>query len=115
MPSDPERFCEIIHTPAFEATASGLISAEQIRKLEITLATNPRAGNVIPGTGGVRKLRVSLTGRGKRGGARVIYFPHIVREQVYLFFLYAKSGQGNMTEDQKAAVRRAVQIIKGEE
>lgn len=89
----PERFCEIIHGPAFDATAGGIISPEQIRKLEVTLAANPRAGDVIPGTGGVRKLRVSLTGRGKRGGARVIYFAHIVREQVYLFFLCAKSDQ----------------------
>lgn len=115
MPSTPsEQYCEIIHTPAFTATADGVLSVSQVRELEILLATNPTAGDVIPGTGGVRKVRVALSGRGKRGGGRVIYFAHQVRERVYLFFLYAKNDQGNLTADQKRAVRRAVDTIKAE-
>ncbi|HET8623395.1 MAG TPA: type II toxin-antitoxin system RelE/ParE family toxin [Gemmatimonadales bacterium] len=93
---------------------TGVLSRSQIRELEITLATNPTVGDVIRGTGGVRKVRVALSGRGKRGGVRVIYFAHQVRERVYLFFLYAKNDQSDLTADQKKAVRRAVETIKAE-
>jgi hypothetical protein len=110
--SGTERHCEIVHTPAFVATAKGVLGAEQIRSLEVLVATNPEAGVVIPGTDGVRKLRIALSGRGKSGGARIIYYAHIPRERIYLFFVYAKNARENLTEDQKRVARRAVQAIQ---
>lgn len=104
--------CEIIHTPAFVATAKGVLDVEQIRSLELMLATNPEAGAVIPGTDGVRKVRIALAGRGKSGGARVIYYAHLARERIYLFFIYAKNERENLTEDQKRAARKAVKAIQ---
>lgn len=73
-------------------------------------AANPQAGDVIPGAGGLRKVRVPLTGRGKRGGARVIsYF--VDARGVYLLLAYAKSDQGNLTPDQTRALGRLVETL----
>jgi|ERR1019366_4599093 hypothetical protein len=62
------------------------------------LALNPTAGDVVPGTGGVRKLRWGLEGRGKRGGARVIFFYHDMEMPLYLLEAYAKSDRVNLTQ-----------------
>lgn len=64
---------EFIYTPLFETTAADLLDDEALRHIELTLLAEPRAGAVVAGTGGIRKLRVPLPGRGKRGGARLVY------------------------------------------
>jgi hypothetical protein len=64
----------VVETPEFLAASRGLLTDEERAVLVDYLAHNPTAGDLIPGTGGVRKLRWGLAGRGKRGGARVIYF-----------------------------------------
>jgi hypothetical protein len=66
----------VVETPEFLSTTRKLMSNEERALLVDYLAYNPTAGDLIPGTGGVRKLRRGLEGRGKRGGARVIYFHH---------------------------------------
>lgn len=62
------------------------------------LAYHPAAGAVIPGTGGVRKLRWRLEGRGKRGGARVIYYYHDLEMPLYLLTAYAKNERENLSQ-----------------
>ena len=64
----------VAETPIFSRQASKLFNEEQKRELIDFLATHPDAGDEIPGTGGVRKVRFAASGRGKRGGARVIYY-----------------------------------------
>ena len=64
----------VIETPEFLSATRKLMNDEERALLVDYLAYNPRAGDLIPGTGGVRKLRWRLEGRGKRGGGRVIYF-----------------------------------------
>ena len=61
-------------TPTFSRQADKLFNVDEKREVIDCLASNPTAGNLIPGTGGVRKLRFAMQGRGKRGGARVIYY-----------------------------------------
>lgn len=73
------------------------------------LAYNPTAGNVIPGTGGVRKLRWGLEGRGKRGGARVIFFFHDMEMPLFLLEAYAKNERANLTQ---AECRELHQVTK---
>ncbi len=68
------------------------------------IARNPDAGDVIPGTGGVRKVRWQKSGTGKRGGAGVVYFYHDTRMPVFLILVYAKARQGDMTPDEKRKV-----------
>jgi len=77
-------------------------------------ARNPEAGDIIPGTGGVRKLRWGRAGSGKRGGARVIYFYGQVDRPVYLLLAYAKAKAEDMTADEKRLVTALAAIIKGQ-
>ena len=78
------------------------------------VAENPEAGDVIPDTGGLRKLRWSRQGMGKRGGARVIYFYHDDEMPLFLLLIYAKAQQEDMTPDQKRQARALVGALKQE-
>jgi hypothetical protein len=64
--------------------------------LQQSLVANPEAGDVIPGSGGVRKLRWGATGRGKRGGLRVIYFLRLRSDEIWMLTLYAKNVADNI-------------------
>ena len=96
---------EFIYTPMFEAGAKGLLDDEDMRHLEVGLLHDPRLGDVIPGTGGVRKARAALPGRGKRGGARIIYFFAAVRGRIYFLLAYAKNRRADLTPADKRALR----------
>ena len=76
------------------------------------IARNPEAGDVIPETGGVRKIRWDRVGSGKRGGARVIYFYQDDRRPLYLLLVYAKGRQENLTPDEKKTVRKLAALLK---
>jgi hypothetical protein len=76
-------------------------SASEIGRLEQTIANNSEAGAVIPGLGGVRKLRFALGGKGKRGGGRAIYFLMVSEDVAVMLFAYAKSDKEDMTPAEK--------------
>lgn len=86
----------------------------ELTALQELLLEDPDAGDAIPGTGGARKVRIPLEGRGKSGGGRVIYVDVVVRERIYLLLAYPKNVQADMTPEQKKLVRRLVEIIKEE-
>ena len=88
------------------------LSDEDLPLLEIELLKNPRSGDVIEGTGGARKLRIQLEGRGKSGGARVIYLDVYDKEHLYLLFAYPKNVQENLSADQKKAIAKLIEILK---
>ena len=94
--------------PTFERTAAGLLGDDDIRQLEAVLLANPRAGVVMRETGGVRKIRVALEGRGKSGGARVLYLYVEVRNRIYLLLCFPKNQQGNVTPEQARKIRALV-------
>jgi len=75
------------------------------------LARRPKAGRVIQGTGGLRKVRVARPGRGKSGGARVIYYYHNEDKPILLLLIYAKANQENLTDSQKAQLKKHVDAI----
>jgi hypothetical protein len=89
-----------IELPIFIRCAAVLFSEEDIRVMQNTLLENPNAGALIQGGRGLRKLRVPLTGRGKRGGARVIYYHWVSQSQCYLIYAYAKNVAADLTPDQ---------------
>jgi hypothetical protein len=89
-----------IETPVFTKRITGLLTDEEYRNLQMCLIVNPTAGPVIPGAGGLRKLRVAARSQGKRGGARVIYYWVPSREQMILLLVYAKNEQANLTPRQ---------------
>ena len=101
--------------PAFEKSARGLIGEDERRALEILLLENPGRGPVIRGTGGVRKLRIGLRGRGKRGGGRVIYYFRAAKDRIYMITAYGKTDQTELSAGDRAVIRELVERLEGEE
>ena len=101
----------IVETSVFTRRVQELLTDEEYRTLQAGLVNRPRAGPVIAGSGGLRKLRWPLPGRGKRGGVRVIYYYAEKQEQLLMLFIYPK----NVCDDLSAAQLRILrQIVKGE-
>lgn len=102
-------------TPSFErAWAEMGLGDSELARLQSLLLMDPEAGDVIQGTGGARKVRIPLEGRGKPGGGRVIYVDVVIREQIYLLMAYPKNVQTDLSQDQKKMMRKLIEIIKGE-
>ena len=99
----------IVETRAFTARIDDLLTEEQYRALQLELVRRPTAGTTIPGTGGLRKFRWTASGRGKRGGSRVIYFWHPVSSRLLMLFAFAKNERADLTADQRKVLRRIVE------
>lgn len=102
-------------TRAFDRSWTDMgLGDDELTELQLLLVNDPEAGDVIQGTGGARKVRIPLEGRGKSGGGRVIYVDVVVREIIYLLMAYPKNVQTDLTPDQKKAVKKAIDAIKEE-
>ena len=86
----------IVETPVFQRTAREVWSEEDLDAFRIFLAHDPLVGNAIPGAGGLRKVRWSRPGMGKRGGARVIYFNQLTDGVIVLLMVYTKAKFDNL-------------------
>ena len=107
-----DRMQTVAETPTFSRQADKLFNEDERRELIDYLAENPLAGDEIPGTGGVRKVRFGALGRGKRGGARVIYFYGGERMPIYALLAYSKSDRTDLTPRERRAVAALVEAIK---
>jgi len=85
-----------VETPVFTKQVVNLLSDEEYRELQLALVLRPDQGSVIPGGGGMRKLRWRAGGKGKRGGARVIYYWYVAEAVVYMLDIYVKSGRDDL-------------------
>ena len=99
----------IIETSVFTRQILSLLSDEDYRKLQVTLAHRPTAGALIPNSGGLRKVRWALPGRGKRGGVRVIYYWAVTPERLLMLLVYAKNERDNLTASQLKLLRQVVE------
>ena len=90
------------------------LNDENLRELEKILLENPKSGDAIQGTGGMRKIRIPLENTGKRGGGRVIYVDIELKETIYFINVYAKSEKDDLTEEEKKAFKAVVKILKEE-
>ena len=97
-----------VETPVFTAGLSAYLDDESYRALQLALALRPEQGSLIPGSRGLRKLRWRATGRGKRGGLRVIYHWDARNDVAYMLFAYAKNEQGDLTATQVKALTKLV-------
>jgi hypothetical protein len=98
-----------VETPVFTGSLRGLLSAEEYRQLQIALLLRPEQGAVIRGSGGLRKLRWGVAGRGKRGGIRLIYYWEPADELFYMLYAYPKNVQDDLTPSQVRVLRRLVE------
>ncbi len=104
------KLLEFIETPAFTRYVGEYLDDAGLLALQLFLSDRPDAGQVMPGTGGFRKLRWGdqTRGKGKRGGLRVIYLHLPAEHQVWLFTLYGKDEADDLTPTQKVQLRAAV-------
>lgn len=102
---------QFVRFASFEKSAAALFAEADIFELELELLLEPKVGDVIPGARGLRKLRRPLTGRGKRGGARVIYYLTTADDKILLLYAYAKNVQGDLTA---AQLKQLVKLVQQE-
>ncbi len=99
----------IIETPVFTKRLKRLLTEEEYRDLQNFLIGNPEAGKIIPQSGGLRKLRWAGSGRGKRGGSRLIYYWICKQETILMLLMYAKNVQEDLTQEQLKILRHLVE------
>ena len=88
----------VVETAPFLKDTKLLMSESERQELVLFVGANPGAGEIIPETGGVRKIRCALAGRGKRGGARAIYYFHNEQMPLFLLAAYGKIEKANLTK-----------------
>lgn len=104
----------VVETERFLKDAEALITEADRAVLVALLASSPESGRIIPGTGGVRKLRWALPGGGKRGGARVIYYYHSEKIPLFMLAMYAKNERANLSQTERNAIKRLIpQLVEG--
>lgn len=91
---------EFIETPLFEKSKDGIFDEDELQKFQLELLENPDKGDLIPKGKGLRKIRWSAGGHGKRGGARVIYYWINDEDVIFLLLAYKKNKQENLTTQQ---------------
>ena len=103
-----------IETTTFAKQLPRHLDDDGYAALQAFLSVHPEAGDVIRGTGGVRKIRWAMRGRGKRGGSRVVYYWLTKEDRIYLLTVYAKGAKDDLTAAERAAWRRAVEAIEND-
>jgi hypothetical protein len=108
----------IIETRAFSREIDDLLATKSLLRddydtLKRELAENPERGTPLAGTGGLRKVRLKSSSKGKSGGFRICYFYYVSAEAVYLLFIFQKNEQENLSATQKKALKDIIAAIKG--
>lgn len=91
---------------------SAFLGPDNAAELEAFIAANPETGDLIPGTGGIRKLRWAASGRGKRGGARIIYYYHSSAAPIFLLAAYTKNTKIDLTRNEKKLLMKLTKQLK---
>lgn len=104
----------IVEFPGFLSQVGGPISADERDEFIAYIAKNPKAGDVITGTGGVRKVRWGSKNKGKSGGVRIIYYFYDEDAPIFLLTAYGKGERENLTDEQKKQIFALAQILKAE-
>ena len=100
---------EIIETSIFTRRINDLMNDDSYRMLQVKLISDPEKGSVIPGSGGLRKVRWKLEGQGKRGGLRVIYYWAVSRSKIVMLYVFPKNVHGDLSKEQIRTLRQMVE------
>jgi hypothetical protein len=98
-----------VETSVFSGQLFEHLHDDDYRSLQSALTLRPEQGALIPGSGGLRKLRWALRGKGKRGGLRVIYYWDSAEDVIYLIYLYSKNELANLRPDQLKLLKRTIE------
>ena len=101
-------YLTVAQTPVFEKCAAKIWSDDELDQFVNWIALNPLAGDVIPGSGGLRKVRWAASGRGKRGGARVIYYNLLQNGTIWLLMAYTKAKLDNLPPSMLKELKNAI-------
>lgn len=101
----------IIETPVFTKRITELLPDDEYRKIQQALILRPEVGKIIPGSGGLRKIRWKSLCGGKRGGFRLIYFWDVPEVKIYMLLIYKKSIQEDLTLNQLKILRNLVKEL----
>lgn len=104
---------EFIETSLFTKQIKQIATDDELRVLQQELIAQPMKGDLITGTGGLRKVRMATDGQGKSGSARVIYFL-ATAEVIYMLLAYAKNEKDSLTAAEKAELKQLTKLLKGE-
>ena len=104
---------EFIETSIFTRQIKTIATDDELKALQVELIAQPEKGDLIQGTGGLRKVRMATGQQGKSGSARVIYFL-ATAEVIYLVLAYAKNEKESLTAAEKAELKKLTQLLKGE-
>lgn len=104
-----------VESSIFEKYRKDYLTDEEFRSFQAELMSNPKQGDVIQGTGGLRKIRVASKGKGKRGGSRVIYYFLDERQRFYLLTIYGKNEMADLTADQKRQLKAFMEAWRNEQ
>ena len=102
----------VVETSEFQKAAKGLLTDDERSGLIEYVAYDPTSGDVILGTGGVRKLRWSAKGKGKSGGVRAIYYFYNAGAPIFMFTVYGKGEKDDLTGQEKKALKGTASAIK---
>lgn len=104
-----------IEVPSFTAKWKSFgLTDDDLKTLEEILLKDPKTGDTISGTGGLRKIRIPVEDTGKRGGGRVIYVDVEIKECIYLIDVYMKNEQTDLSEKEKKMLAKLVKVLKEE-
>jgi len=102
-----------VELPTFQKAWKEIgLTDDDLLELENRLLKNPRAGRVIKGSGGARKIRFEAKGKGQSGGARVIYVDVFVAEAIFFLFAYPKSEKDDLSRQEISNIRKVIEILK---
>jgi mRNA-degrading endonuclease RelE of RelBE toxin-antitoxin system len=106
---------KVVATRGYDGKARRLFTPDERTRAELEIGLAPFAWPVIAGTGGARKARAARGGRGKSGGARIIYYVITRRAVLYLLDVYAKSAKEDLTDAEKQEIRKRIAAIEAED
>ena len=112
MTYNDKKMLVFIETKLFTQLVKKYLSDDEYRELQQYIMKNPEVGNIVRGSGGIRKLRWAREGRGKSGGIRTIYYWAKARDQVYMLTIYSKSEKENIDKKTLAQIAKELESVQ---